>query len=301
MGMLNVLATLVGMLSEYKPIAIGLDFELSEDATYDPVGNYFLSEMIDRAGNVVLPVRFTLGDEPHPPMELPKSILKNSIVTIDQAMEMINHSYPRGIRISYPYMAASDAAWGLGQTNTWQDADGRVRNDPLVVKFQGEYYPSMALQLARCASNIDHEQIQIDPGEGVTVASDFIPTDEQGLFRIDYRGPAGTFHSVSAADILEGRKLESQIAGMIVIVGVTAKGYGTELRTPASDQMPRSEKIATVTSNVLAKRFIGTVKLSGFVQIVLFLVIGALAAVGLPHLSKLYRIVTFGHRAIHGR
>ncbi|GAB4325072.1 MAG: hypothetical protein Kow0074_18460 [Candidatus Zixiibacteriota bacterium] len=284
----------VGMLSEYNPRAIGLDFELTEDATYDPIGNNFLADMIDRAGNVVLPVRFTLGDDPHPPMDLPKSILSSSIVTIDQALELINYSYPRGIRISYPYQAAADAAWGLGQTNTWQDVDGKVRRDPLIVKFQGEYYPSMALQLALCAMDATPGQTRIDPGKGITLESEFIPTDDKGLFRIDYRGREGTFKSVSAADVLEGKDLGDAVRDKIVIVGVTAKGYGTSLVTPASDVMPRSEKIATVTANILDKRFLNTIQLSGMVDILIFLGIGLLAALGLPKIPKLYRFVILG-------
>ncbi len=284
----------IGMLSEYKPRAIGLDFELTEDATYDPVGNYFLAEMIDRAGNVVLPLRFTLSDDSHPPMELPKSVINSSIVTIDQAMELINHNYPRGIRISHPYQAACDAAWGLGQTNTWQDADGKVRRDPLIVKFQGEYYPSMALQLVRCVKEAARTQTQIDPGEGIVLDNEFIPTNEKGLFRIDYRGPERTFQTVSAADVLEGKDLGDAVRDKIVIIGVTAKGYGTSLVTPASEVMPRSEKIATVTANILDQRFINTVDLSGFVDIMIFLIIGAFAAFVLPRVPKLYRFVILG-------
>ena len=280
---------LVGMLSEYKPRAIGLDFQLGEDATLDPVGNYFLAEMIKRAGNVVLPLRFTISNDPHAPVDLPKSVVKSSMVTIDQAMNLMDYPYPVAMRVDYPYEEASDAAWGLGQTNTWQDVDGKVRRDPMVVKFQGEYYPSMALQLARCATGAYRTQVKINPGEGITFESQRVPTDNAGLFLIDYLGSAGTVPRVSAARVLEGEPVEDAIAGKIVVVGVTARGYGTELNTPTSEQMPRSEKIAMTASNILAQQYIKPVQLSSFLNLLILFGIGAACGLLLPRVPLLYR------------
>ncbi|HUU45980.1 MAG TPA: protein kinase, partial [Acidobacteriota bacterium] len=112
-----------------------------------------------------------------------------------------------------------------------------------------------------------------------------------GLMLVDYRGPAGTIPSISAARILEGEADPSVIAGKIVVVGVNATGYGTMLRTGAAGQMSRTEKIATVTANILAERYITTVSLSSFLDILILFVIGAFCAVVLPRVTLLNRII----------
>lgn len=282
---------LVGMLAEYQPRAIGLDFELSADATTDPAGNKLLSDMIAHAANVVLPMRFTLGTPGTSTQPTPDYILKSSYVTTDDAIMLMDHPYPQARHVAYPYDAACRAAWGLGQTNTWQDLDAKVRRDPLVVHFEGEYYPSMALQLARCARGILRTQVKLVPDKGIVMGPMVVPCNDDGLLLIDYRGGAGTFKSVSAADILEGQSDKKDLSGKIVIVGVTASGYGTTLSTPASPAMPRTEKIATVTANILDGRYITTVTMSTVIDLLILAVIAAFCAVVLPRVVLMYRVV----------
>lgn len=282
---------LVGMLAEYQPLAIGLDIEIAEETSDDPVGSRFLTDMIKKAGNVVVPLRFSLGDGGAISSDVDEYIFKSSLATFDQTMELMNQPYPQARRLSHPFEDACRASWGMGQVNTWQDIDGKVRRDPLVVRYQGEYFPSMALQLAMRAKGIERVQVHLKPGEGVQMGPEIIPCDDQGMLTIDYRGPAGTLKSVSAARVLEGDSLEKELAGKLVVVGVTAKGYGTALDTPASHTMPRTEKIATVAANILADRYIKTVSLSTLFDLLIMVAIGAFCGVVLPRTTVLYRAI----------
>jgi serine/threonine-protein kinase len=282
---------LVGMLSEYRPKAIGLDVELPSDLMEDPQGNLFLADMIHRAGNVVLPLRFTLAEDGRFTQTAPEYVSKSSLVVIDEGARLLDFPYPQSLNATLPYAEACRAAWGLGHVNTWQDVDGKVRRDPLVVNYEGHYYPSMALQLARAATGADRLQVKIEPGEAVLMAGRAIPTDEGGMLRIDYRGPAGTCRSISAAKVLEGSDDLQGLTDKIVVVGVTASGYGTTLRTSASDDFPRAEKLATVTANILAGRYITTVTFSTFLDLLILIGIGVFAAVVLPRVSLVSRMI----------
>jgi serine/threonine-protein kinase len=282
---------LVGMLSEYQPRAIGLDFEIASDDAGDPVKSQFLADMIAKAGNVVLPLRFTLGNPGTTGQTTPDYVLKSSFVTVDDAVSLMERPFPQAHHVAPPYEAACKAAWGLGQINTWQDLDGKVRRDPLAVRFEGEYYPSMALQLARCALKLNRTQVKIDPNRGIMMGSSVVPCDDAGLLSIDYRGPAGTTRSISASKVLEGQADKNEIAGKVVIVGVTASGYGTSLNTPASPAMPRAEKIATVTANILDGRYITTVTLSTVLDLLILAAVAAFCGVVLPRVVLTYRIV----------
>lgn len=282
---------LVGMLSEYRPKAIGLDLELPSDLMEDPQGNLFLAEMIHRAGNVVLPLRFTLAADGRFTQTAPDYVAKSSLVVIDEGARLLDFPYPQSLDATIPYAEACKAAWGLGHVNTWQDVDGKVRRDPLVVNYEGNYYPSMALQLARAATGINRLQVKIEPGASVLMAGRTIPTDAGGMLRIDYRGPAGTCRSISAAKVLEGADDLTALTDKIVVVGVTASGYGTGLRTSASDDFPRAEKLATVTANILAGRYITTVTLSTLLDLFILIGIGVFAAVVLPRVSLVSRMI----------
>lgn len=282
---------LVGMLSEYQPKAIGMDVEFSSDMMEDPQGNLFLAEMISRAGNVVLPLRFTLTQDGRFTQTAPDYVAKSSLIVIDEAARLLDFPYPQSLNVTLPYAEACKAAWGLGHVNTWQDVDGKVRRDPLVVNYEGHYYPSMALQLARAATGINRLQVKLDPGESVLLGPHRIPTDDGGMLRVDYRGPAGTLASISAAKVLEGANDLNALTGRVVVVGVTASGYGTTLRTSASDGFPRAEKLATVTANILANRYITTVTLSTFLDLFVLVLIGVFCAFVLPRVTLVSRLI----------
>lgn len=282
---------LVGMLAEYQPKAIGLDVELPSDLMEDPQGNLFLAEMIHRAGNVVLPIQFTLTQDGRFTQTAPDYVAKSSLVVIDEAARLLDFPYPQSLNATIPYPEACKAAWGLGHVNTWQDVDGKVRRDPLVVNYEGHYYPSMALQLARAATGVNRMQVKIDPGEAIVLGPRTVPTDDAGMLRVDYRGPAGTLASVSAAKVLEGADDLQVLNGRVVVVGVTASGYGTTLRTSASDGFPRAEKLATVTANILANRYVTTMTLSTFLDLFVLVLIGVFCAVVLPRVGLVSRLI----------
>ncbi|MBI3871786.1 MAG: protein kinase, partial [candidate division Zixibacteria bacterium] len=261
------------------------------DFNEDPVGNQFLVAMIAKAGNVVLPLRFTLAETGRAGQPAPDFVEKSSLMVLDEAVALMDRPYPQSLGVSYPFPAACNTAWGMGHVNTWQDVDGKVRRDPLTVDYAGNYYPSMSLQLVRAALDLHRAQVKIDPGKAVTLASKSVPTDESGMLRIDYRGPEGTIHSVSAARVLEGQVDSNAIKGKIVVVGVTASGYGTALHTSGYTSMPRAEKIATVAANMLDNRYIRTLNLSGFLDLAILAMIAMFCAVVLPRVTLANRIV----------
>lgn len=285
------LALLVGMLDEYEPKAIGLDLDLPTDFEEDPAGNQFLADMIAQSGKVFLPLRFTLAPEGGVTLGAPEYISRSALVTVDETRRLLDLPYLSTSGLSHPFEEACHNAKGTGHVNSWQDVDGRLRRDPLVIRHAGEYFPSLSLQLARAALGLHRTQVKLDPGHGVIFPAATIPTDAGGLFLIDYRGPAGTVPSISAARVLEGKVEPSAIAGKVVVVGVSASGYGTNIRTGVSDAMPRAEKIATVTANILDGRFITTVRLSTVLDILILFAIGTFCALALPRVTLLYRVV----------
>jgi serine/threonine-protein kinase len=289
---------IVGMLNEYRPKAIGLDLELPTEFASDPAGNLFLAEMVRQSGRVVVPMSFTLArrdtedDRSWTGTVPPGNVARSSLVAFDDARRLLDMPYLEGVRVTFPYSELCDAALSMGHVNSWQDVDGIVRRDPIVVRYAGDYYPSMPLQLARAAMSVDRTQVKIVPGQGITLSSKTIPTDDAGLSLIDFRGPSGNVPSISAARVLEGEAPVDLIAEKIVIVGVTATGYGTGLETGIDVGMARTEKIAQVTANIVSGRFVDTLSLSTILDILVMILIGVFCAAVLPRVTLMYRVIT---------
>ncbi|HMK56019.1 MAG TPA: CHASE2 domain-containing protein [Dissulfurispiraceae bacterium] len=73
---------------------------------------------------------------------------------------------------------------------------------------------------------------------------------------INYRGGPGTYVQIPIQDVLDGRYAPSSFAGKIVIVGVTAAGLGSEVRTPffARRQLMSSAEVQANAVNTLLSR-----------------------------------------------
>jgi serine/threonine-protein kinase len=268
-------AYLIGMLAEYKPAAIGLDFELPVYGEIDWEGNEFLAKIIAQTGNTVVPLDFHIAAKPVSGAPTPSGIHPPLLADYVRA----------------PSKAVANASWNLGHINSVPDADGTIRSDPLIVKYAGEYYPSMAVQLVRAALNIHRPRMKIEPGRAVQIGHLRLPTDDRGRMLIEYWGGSRTFPTISAGRILEGKANLELIKDKVVIVGVTAAGYVGTLRTSASPTMHRSERIANAVECILHKRFISPVNLATLLELAILAAIGLFCGVVLPRITLQYRLV----------
>jgi len=132
-------------------------------------------------------------------------------------------------------------ASALGHVHANPDPDGVVRS-VLLEKTDGDpkaeqKYFALGLEAARLAA--EPSAFHIDQREGHPMW-------------IRYAGPEGTFPTISFADVLEGRVDRAQLAGKIVLLGVSAQGGGDRRFTPVSGgEMPGVEIHANVIRNLL--------------------------------------------------
>ncbi len=119
----------------------------------------------------------------------------------------------------------------------------------------------LPLVTAAAALGLDNQTSQVDLSSGdITLASSTgpsvdIPVDRYGAMIVNYAGPAGTYPTVSAADLLNGTVDKSIVAGKTVLVGITDPSGVALIGTPHG-WMPRVEVMANATDTVLARRFI---------------------------------------------
>ena len=158
------------------------------------------------------------------------------------------------------------SAQGAGFFNFIPDFDGVLRRVPLLIKYRGAYYASLALAVADSYLG----NVPITPGfptasndadgytamEWLQLGARRIPVDHNVNALVPYRGPSGSFRYVSAVNVLHGRVPRGDLFGKIVLVGTTAPGLFDLRSTPVGTEFPGVE----VQANLVAGILDGTIK-----------------------------------------
>lgn len=98
----------------------------------------------------------------------------------------------------------------------------------MVIRFNGHYYLPLPLGLVWLAAGSPFMSLSLDKFgvAAVSVGGQEVPVNDIGQMLINFRGPAKTFPTYSAADIIGHRVQPRDLQGKIVLVGVTARGLG---------------------------------------------------------------------------
>ena len=105
------------------------------------------------------------------------------------------------------------AAASLGHVNVLLDPDGILRHHVPALSHAGTHHPSLAVEATRLASGLPREAVAFLPGELLAIGSLTVPLDWRSRQVVNHYGPAGTFRTLSAADILQGAVPAHALAG----------------------------------------------------------------------------------------
>ncbi len=237
---------------------------------------------IANAKNVLLPSVYVLG-EPlgKPDQALPAFALKSAI------SENGNYSLP-AVKFQQPLEALGNAAAGVAHLNQYQDRDGAVRQEPMLVNYYGKAVPSMALLAAANSLNLLPSDIKLNSGESVQIGKLKIKTDESALMLPQfYVGKDGKhpFAIDSFYDVASGKIPASKYADKIVLIGATAAGVGTQFAAPGYPSLTPVETMAHITSSILNEHFIVHPSWGIWIALLAFLLVAAYLVAALPRLS----------------
>jgi eukaryotic-like serine/threonine-protein kinase len=241
-----------------------------------------LAASIARAGNVLLPSVYQLGEpQGKPDRPLPSYVARDAISE--------NSGFSQSaISGQYPVPVLGEAAAGIGHLNELNDSDGAVRREPLLVNYYGKAVPSMALLAAARSLNLGSADIRLVPGEAVVLGKLRIRTDETAsMLPQFYKGHDGRppFAVDSFYDVLSGKIPASKYADKIVLVGATAAGVGTSFPAPGQAALSPAEMMAHVTSSILREHFIVQPSWGIWAELAALLLISAYLVAVLPRLS----------------
>ncbi|MCI0401336.1 MAG: adenylate/guanylate cyclase domain-containing protein [Gammaproteobacteria bacterium] len=189
-------------------------------------------------------------------------------------------------------------AIGGGHFNPWVDEDGTVRRVPMLVEYDGAYYASLSLEVARVILGVAQVEPQYAytlpwdkryPGlEWLKLGHHLVPVDGRIRTLVPYRGRQGSFPYASAADVLNGRVAPEILKNAVVLVGATAPGLLDLRATPVQKAFPGVEIHANLISGILDQTIKEKPAYTLGAEFILLLIIGLVMALILPLLTPLW-------------
>ena len=267
---------------EQKPI-----YQILKEAEVSLNTDRKLAQSYSKAGNVLLPMLFELG-EPRgkPDKALPDFILKSRLTKIEPGSGDL--PFPTSSVVSLPIEEIGGVASGIGHLNSNIDIDGGIRAEPLVLQFYDQYFPSLSVMLAARSLNLGPDDIKVRLGEGVTIGKLRIGTDpvsQMNTFFYKDRDGKSVFRVDSFFDVFSGKVPLDTFKDKIVLIGPTAAGVGTTSVTPVSPAMAPVLTLAHSVSSILQEHFFVIPTWAFWVEKLVLLVVAAYLIVLLPRLK----------------
>ena len=136
--------------------------------------------------------------------------------------------------------ALTAAAGASGFINAAADPDGLLRRVPLLLRWDGRVYPSLALAAVRRATGGGTVVLDArdDGSMALTVGTRTVGLDARGRLLVRHAHPVAARAPISAADVLEGTVDAQRIRGRVVFVGATAMGLRDVVTTARDRALP---------------------------------------------------------------
>jgi adenylate cyclase len=168
----------------------------------------------------------------------------------------------------------ASAARGLGSLSINFDRDGVLRRVPLVVRYEGDFYPILPFRVICDYLQVPPEKIIVKPGKNITLqdarkpgekaSQDIvIPIDQQGNMIVNYIGPWGRMDHYNFADILlasddrvELEMWREELKGKIVVISDISTGSTDVGPVPTDANYPLSGVHANIMHGILTKSFL---------------------------------------------
>ncbi|MGO9020952.1 MAG: CHASE2 domain-containing protein [Syntrophobacteraceae bacterium] len=202
--------------------------------------------------------------------------------------------------ITFPLLA--EGCRGIGFLSLKTDRDGVIRRVPLLVRYEGGFYPSMPFRVVCDYLGAGPEKITVKPGSYIRIRDAripgspprdlFIPIDSSGAMIINFLGPWGEMRHYNFAQILSAsgdrdafEMWTEELSGKIVVVSDVSTGATDLGAVPVDINFPLSGLHANVIQTILSRAFLYEISPAGILAIELAM--GALIFLLSTHLSTI--------------
>jgi serine/threonine-protein kinase len=210
-----------------------------------------------KAGNVLLPMLFELGDpRGKPDRTLPDYVKRNELNAIEGEPTLLPPATTA--HVIYPIEPIGRNAQGIGHLNWNTDVDGGVRTHMMALMHFDRLYPSLSTLIAAKSLNLGPDDIKVNLGQSVSLTNLRITTDPW-LQMYTYFYKDGREHPAfqvdSFFDVYSGKIPAEKYRDKVVLIGATAPGIGETFVTPAAPATPGVLLVAHEVSSILQEHF----------------------------------------------
>lgn len=248
------MAELVRNLAEYGVKVSALDIVFSEPEARG--GDARFADGIGAAGNVVMGYFFRDEEQPLAPEALEQlSSAKVKLLKLDSDVTSVPINEYKNLTPNIQQLGAR--ALDFGFFNQTPDSDGVFRKSPLLLLYNGDIFPSLALKALRYSYGSEIMlNIALFGVNSLSIGKHLLPVNEHGELALNYYGPTGSFRTISAVDVIKKRISRDELKDCLAFVGATEIGIYDIRNTPFDPALPGVEIHATVAANSIDNCFI---------------------------------------------
>ena len=291
----DLIADLTAAVASGEPKAVLLDLDLYEDAAQDSAGHTdVLAEQLTWIKQAVLPYDIAESTFRTGKTRNPEYLFNNSVVIDNPLGVMDEHSSLLVRKVFLPAERLLIDKPLLGFDYSRPDEDRLLRRQPMLMNYDGYYYPSASLLAAATYLGISPGQIKVVEGRQIQLgATRTVPIDERGSLFIKF-SKGIPFAKYSASQILAEDFDLHILKNKAVVVGLL-RGEDTEyFNTPVGESTPDMLIKALAIENITNSNFlIRRDDLAG-ISLIVLLVLGAICAFVLPRVNMMYRMIILG-------
>jgi serine/threonine-protein kinase len=291
----DLIADLTAAVAAGEPKSILLDIELYEDAEQDSAGyTDILADQLNWMRQTVLTYDIALSNFRSSKTRNPEYLF-NSSIQVDNPVGLLDEGSTLLVRkVFLPAEKLLLDKPLLGFKFQRPDPDRFLRHQPLVMNYDGFYYPSASLLTAATFLGVSPDNIKITEGQSVQVGPGrTVPINRQGDLFVKF-SQGVPFARYSAAQVLSEDFNRESLKNKAVVIG-PLNGYESEnFDTPVEPAMPEMLIVASTIENIVNGNFLVVRNDLANLSLILLMVLGGLCAFVLPRVSMMYRMIILG-------
>lgn len=253
----DVYAKVINYLEHQNPRIIAFDLMFVKSLKSKNEADKALIDAFNKYDNVFTSMNFdNQAEDLRTPPTLPKNIsidVKNNSPIDFSSLTFTNcRTILEGIL---------NVSSNIGIINVSRSDDGVLRKMPLIVKYQDNYYPQLALKVGLNYLGDTQTEFEIDKYSHFKIGDRKIYLDKDGSAILNWYGPAGTYTYIPMYQLIkaingEKTELDYDFSNKIIYFGTTAASLFDIKTVPAGKIYPGVEVQATYVNNIIDNNFI---------------------------------------------
>lgn len=253
----DVYAKIINYLEHQNPRIIAFDLMFVKSLKSKNEADKALIDAFEKYDNVFTSMNFDNQPEDlRTPPELPQNIALK--VNNNSPIDFSGLTFTNCRTILEGILNVSS---NIGIINVSRSDDGVLRKMPLVVKYQDNYYPQLALKVGLSYLGDKEAEFEIDKHSNFKIGDKKIYLDKDGSAILNWYGPAGTYTYIPMYQLIkaingEKTELNYDFSNKIIYFGTTAASLFDIKTVPTGKIYPGVEVQATYVNNIIDNNFI---------------------------------------------